>query len=294
MLISRQNLSVIIVSFKSDHIIHRCISSINKEIEIIVIDNSNNTEFKKNIEEQYENVKCILSSKNIGMGAGNNVGIKNIDKDFALVLNPDVILEKNAIDEIINASKSLDSFGVIAPISDKPQYPNYKLDKNENHKFDQVNPFKVKTVDGYSMLLNLKRLRKLNNFNFFDENIFLYLENDDFCKRLRSNNENIYVVPKSKIHHLGGEAVDPKYADEIELSRNWHWMWSKFYFNKKHYGYLNATLKTLSNLISAKIKFFYYLTTLNNHKRKIYQMRLLGLLNSMIGKKSFYRPKLDS
>jgi|TARA_B110000467_G_C18261285_1_gene446460 GT2 family glycosyltransferase len=294
MLISRQNLSVIIVSFKSDHIIHRCISSINKEIEIIVIDNSNNTEFKKNIEEQYENVKCILSSKNIGMGAGNNVGIKNTDKDFALVLNPDVILEKNAIDEIINASKSLDSFGVIAPISDKPQYPNYKFDKNENHKFDQVNPFKVKTVDGYSMLLNLKRLRKLNNFNFFDENIFLYLENDDFCKRLRSNNENIYVVPKSKIHHLGGEAVDPKYAYEIELSRNWHWMWSKFYFNKKHYGYFNATLKTLSNLISAKIKFFYYLTTLNNHKRKIYQMRLLGLLNSMIGKKSFYRPKLDS
>ena len=294
MLISRQNLSVIIVSFKSDHVIHRCIRSIDKEIEIIVIDNSNSAKFKKNIEEQYENVKCILSSKNIGMGAGNNVGIKNTDKDFALILNPDVILEESAITEIIDASKLVDSFGVIAPISDKLQYPNYKLDKNKNHKFDQINPFKVETVDGYSMLLNLKRLRKLNNFNFFDENIFLYLENDDFCKRLRLNNENIYVVPKSKIHHLGGEAVDPKYKYEIELSRNWHWMWSKFYFNKKHYGYLSATVKILSNLISAKIKFFYYLTTLNNYKRKIYQMRLSGLFNSMIGNKSFYRPKLDS
>ena len=125
MLISRQNLSVIIVSFKSDHVIHRCISSIDKEIEIIIIDNSNNAKFKKNIEEQYRNVKCILSTENIGMGAGNNIGIKNIDKDFALVLNPDVIIEKNTVDEIINASKSVDSFGVIAPISDKPQYPNY-------------------------------------------------------------------------------------------------------------------------------------------------------------------------
>ena len=47
MSISRQNLSVIIVSFKSDHIIHRCINSIDKEIEIIVVDNSNNQEFKK-------------------------------------------------------------------------------------------------------------------------------------------------------------------------------------------------------------------------------------------------------
>jgi len=294
MSISRQNLSVIIVSFKSDHVIHRCISSIDKEIEIIVIDNSNNTKFKKSIEAQYKNVKCILSSKNIGMGAGNNVGIKNVFKDFALILNPDVILEKNTIDEIINASKSLEKFGIIAPISDKPRYPNYQFDKNESHKFDQINPFKVKSVDGYSMLLNLKRLRKLSNFNFFDENIFLYLENDDFCKRLRLNHENIYIVPKSKIHHLGGEAVDPKHDYEIELSRNWHWMWSKFYFNKKHYGYLVATLKILNNLLSAKVKFIYYLITLNNYKRKIYQMRLLGLFNSMIGNKSFYRPKLDS
>ena len=73
MSISRQNLSVIIVSFKSDHIIHRCINSIDKEIEIIVIDNSNNQEFKKIIEKKYKNVTCILSTKNIGMGAGNNL-----------------------------------------------------------------------------------------------------------------------------------------------------------------------------------------------------------------------------
>ena len=40
----------------------------------------------------------------------------------------------------------------------------------------------------------------------------------------------------SKIHHLGGKAVDDRYSEEIELSRNWHWMWSKLYFNKKHRG----------------------------------------------------------
>ena len=293
MLINLQNLSVIIVSFKSDHVIHRCINSINKEIEILVVDNSNNQKFKIDLEDKYKNVKCILSKKNIGMGAGNNLGIRNTDKDFVLILNPDVILEKNTINEIINASKKLKNFGVISPISDKQKYPNYKYDKNQNHKFNQTDPFKVKTVDGYSMLLNLKRLRNLTNFNFFDENFFLYLENDDFCKRLRLKNENIYIVPKSKIHHLGGEAVNPKYKYEIELSRNWHWMWSKFYFNKKHYGYLNAVLKIFKNFISAKIKFFFYLITFNKTKMKIYQMRLSGLFNSMIGKKSFYRPKLN-
>ena len=70
-------------------------------------------------------------------------------------------------------------------------------------------------------------------------------------------------------------------------------MWSKFYFNKKHYGYLIAISRVINNLISAKIKFFYFLLTFNSQRRKIYQMRLTGLLNSMIGNKSFYRPKLD-
>ena len=294
MLISRQNLSVIIVSFKSDHIIQQCIDSIDKEIEIIVIDNSNNTEFKKHIEEEYENVKCILSTKNIGMGAGNNIGIRNTNKDFALVLNPDVILEKDAINQIINASKIIDSFSIIAPILDKIKYPNYKLDNKKHQKFDPVKPFKVKSVDGYSMLLNLKRLKQLVNFKFFDENFFLYLENDDFCKRLQFINENIFVVPKSKIYHLGGQAVDPKYKKEIELVRNWHWMWSKFYYNNKHYGYLNATIKILKNLISAIMKSFFYTIIFNSYKSKIYKMRLSGLINSMIGKKSFIRPKLDN
>ena len=292
MSISRHNLSVIIVSYKSDHVIHRCINSIDKQIEIIVIDNSNNPEFKKNIENKYVNVKCILSTENIGMGAGNNLGIKNVSNDYAFILNPDVTLENGAMDEIINTIDNTASFGVIAPISNKEEYPNYKLDKD--HKSDPIKPFKVKSVDGFAMLLNLKRLKQIEGFSFFDENFFLYLENDDFCKRLKLKSENIFIVPKSKIYHLGGEAVDPKYKYEIELSRNWHWMWSKFYYNKKHYGYLRAFLAISNNLISAKIKFFYYLITFNNYKRKIYQMRLYGIFSSMIGRKSFFRPRLEN
>jgi len=290
MSITRQNLSVIIVSYKSEHVIENCINSIDNEIEIIVIDNSNDNFLKKKIESKYKNVKYYLSKKNLGMGAGNNLGIKKANKDFVLILNPDVTLESNSINEVFIASKEIDNFGIIAPLSNKDQYPNYILKKG--HNFDPVKPFKVKSVDGYAMILNLKKLKKIDNFNFFDEKFFLYLENEDLCKRLIEKNIDIYVIPKSKIDHLGGKAVDPKYRNEIEYLRNWHWMWSKFYFNKKHYGYAIAVLKIFKNLISAKIKFFYYLITFNTFKRKIYQMRLLGLISSMIGKNSSYRLKL--
>ena len=290
MSITRQNLSVIIVSYKSDYVIENCINSIHSEIEIVVVDNSNNDQLKEKIETKYNNVKYILSKENLGMGAGNNLGIKNVNKDFVLILNPDVTLEKSSIDEMIIASQEIENFGIIAPLSDKSEYPNYTLKKMND--FDPIKPFKVKSVDGYAMLLNLKKLKKLNGFYFFDENFFLYLENEDLCLRLEKNDENIYIVPKSRIHHLGGKAVDPKYKNEIEYLRNWHWMWSKFYFNKKHYGYLIALFKVFKNLISAKIKFFYYLITFNSFKRKKYQMRLLGLMSSMIGKNSYYRPNI--
>ena len=76
---------------------------------------------------------------------------------------------------------------------------------------------------------------------------------------------------------------------DLEYLRNWHWMWSKFYFNKKHYGFYIAIFKIFSNLISSSFKFVFYLITFNHHKKKIYQMRISGLINSILGNKSYFR-----
>lgn len=292
MSISKKDISVIIVSFKSDHVIHKCIKSIDKSIDILVVDNSNNYEFKKNVEQKYKNVKCILSNNNIGMGAGNNLAIKNLKKKFALILNPDVLLKKNTIKEIIEASKNIKSFAILAPISDQKENLNYKLENNEIDKVDESSPFKVKSVDGFAMLLNIKKLKKIKNFNFFDENFFLYLENDDLCKRIIDYKENIYVIPRSKIKHLGGKAVNPKYKNEIEFSRNWHWMWSKFYYNKKHFGFFVAFINGFPIFLKANFKFLFYLFLNKPKKKQIYLQRVLGFVSALLGKKSFYRPKI--
>ena len=292
MLISRQNLTIIIVCFKSENVIHNCIQSIDSSIKILIVDNSNNKEFKEKIEKQYNNVECILSSSNLGMGSGNNLGIKEVSTDFAFIINPDVILEKNTLDKIIEASQLIESFSVIAPMSNDDKYLNFKRLNGDNNINDKNLPFKVKSVDGYAMLLNLKKLKNLKGFNFFDENFFMYLENDDMCKRLIDLKENIYVIPTSKINHLGGKAVDEIYSYEIELSRNWHWIWSKFYFNKKHYGTLNALLNGFPNFFSSILKFILYTILNNDKKRNIYLKRMLGFLNAVFGKPSSYRPKI--
>ena len=296
MSISRQNLSIVIVTFKSEKVIHQCISSIDNNIEIIVIENSNNIEFKQDIEKKYKNVKCHLSAKNLGMGAGNNLGLSYVKTDYVLILNPDVILDNATINEIILASKKIESCTILSPLSIDNKYPNYKIRASKNNSIKIHEPFKVESVDGFAMLINKKKIEKLKdnkNPNLFDENFFMYLENDDLCKRVIDKNENIYIVPDSKINHLGGKAADNKYFEEIELSRNWHWIWSKFYFTKKHNGYLIALIQGLPNFCSAILKMIFYSMINNKSKRNVYKNRALGYTNALFGRSSWYRPKID-
>ena len=77
----------------------------------------------------------------------------------------------------------------------------------------------------------------------------------------------------------------------MELSGNWHWMWSSFYYQKKYNGFIYALFKVSKKLISASTKFIVY-SILFKNKKKIYYQRMSGLFNSIIGKKSWYRPKV--
>ena len=287
MTLSLNNLTFIIVTFKSEHIIHECIESLPKDSNIIIIENSNNQELKKQLEEKYSKINVVVQ-ENSGMGSANNKGIQLCKTDYAFVINPDVKFYENTMDELIAMSSKYNDYSILAPICDDEKYPNYKI-KNKRIKNYYPDFLDVDSVDGYAMLINKN---KFSDNIYFDEQIFLYLENDDLCLRKKKENHKIYIAKKAKIHHMGGKSHSPIHEKEIEFSRNWHWMWSKFYFNKKHYGYSMALLIVFPSIITSMIKFFYYFVTSNKFKKKIYIMRFLGLLNSIFGKKSWYRPKI--
>jgi GT2 family glycosyltransferase len=292
MSISRQNLTVIIVTLKSEHIIDQCIQSIDDDISIIVVENSSNKNFKDYLEKKYRNVSCILSSNNIGMGAGNNIGIENAKSDFVLILNPDVILFKNTIDKLIKESNNLREFAIMSPISDNVNFPNYSIKEVKNIDYEKI--FEVDSIDGFCMLINKNKIKSISkDAKTFDENFFMYLENDDLCKRVKKNNEKIFIVPTCKVKHFGAKGVSENYLKEVELSRNWHWSWSKFYFSKKHDGYLYALLKGFPKFLSSIIKCFFYYIIFKKYKSKIYYNRAFGFFNAMVGKSSWYRPNID-
>ena len=276
------DLTVIITSFHSRNKIFNCINSIEKNIKVIVIENSNDQILKKEIQSNYQNVECILSKENLGYGAGNNLGLSMVKTSYALILNPDVTLINGAISKFFLAIKNLKDFGVIAPVSYNEKYNNFDIAVDKEIK-------EVDNVKGFAMFLNMKNLKKIN---FFDDNFFLYFEEIDLCRRLKKNNIKIFIDPTIEVNHLGGTSHNSVIEKPMELSRNWHWMWSTFYFHKKHYGYLSAIIKILPKLFSSFFKFIIFFITFQKSKSEIYKHRLLGIINSILLRKSSFRPKL--
>ena len=285
--ININDITFIIVTYKSESVIKICLDTLPKQSKKIIVENSNNIELKNDLESNYDNIEVIMN-ENLGMGASNNVGIHLSKTKYVYILNPDAKFKENTIGNLLRTAQNIKDFSIISPKHEDDTYPNYKIYTNNNSEELSKEIISVDTIDGFSMLINKE---KFINESIFDEKIFLYLENDDLCLRSKMQGDDLYIIKNSLIEHSGSSSTGIE-NKKLEYLRNWHWMWSKFYFNKKHYGYLVAVFKVFKNLVSAKIKFFYYLITLNTFKRKIYQMRLSGLISSMIGKNSYYRPKL--
>jgi len=276
-----KNITFVIVSFKSGHIIEQCIKSINSNIKIIVVENSDNIHIKNYLENKFSNVEVIIAKENLGYGKGNNLGISKVNTQYVFILNPDAILAENCLAELYKAHSILkDDFSILAP-----NYSNnygFFSDQN-NHLKKEI--MEVDYVKGFAILINLKNV----TFDkIFDENFFLFLEEIDLCKRIKNNGGKIFVIQKSKVQHLekqgSGDSLN------VELCRNWHWMWSLFYYNYKHYGFFKAYKVTIPKLFSSIVKLVVALILFNKKKFLIHYFRLSGLFNAFLKKPSWLRP----
>ena len=273
-----KDLTIVIVTFKSDEKVINCLNSISNEIPIIIVENSSNKIFKSKIESSYHNVECILSGQNNGYSIANNIGLKRVKTKYALVLNPDTILSKDAIKNFLITARENKEFWLIGPANDQIGSSNFKDNLAE-----------VKNLKGFAIFFNMS---KFSN-KFFDENFFLYFEEIDLCNQVIKKNGKIFLDQSIVINHQGASSVKDINKIELEKNRNWHWMWSTFYYHKKYKGFFLALLIIIPNLLSALTKILFYLITFNKNKKDIYYCRLSGIFNSIIGNKSWYRPSLD-
>ena len=275
-MIKINDITIIIVTYKSNKVITKCLSNLSQFKKILILDNSNDKKLEKKFHKK-KNIYFYISKKNLGYAAGNNFLLKKVKTKYALILNPDTFLEKQNIKKLINQINILnEKFGIIGSSKDAQIISRHKI---QNNIF-----YECKFVKGFFMLANMKALKKVK---YFDESFFMYLEEIDLCKRIRENNYKIYTMKNFSVKHIGASSTS--IGEEFEKNRNWHWLWSQYYFDKKHKGYFYCFFKYIFILTKVSLNLFSIPLHKNN---KFYFYRFWGLISSILEKKSFYRPRL--
>ena len=288
-------LTINILTFKtSKKILKNCIDSIDGSIPINIIENSNYFIDENYFKKKRKQIKFFCTGKNYGYGKGHNIGISKVKTRYVLICNPDVVFKKNYFKHLLKYLKNSDFHMVGSQYSKKEMFkPAYGLfyenQINPNLPKDKSGFQKVDWIVGCTILFDLN---KFPNKKIFDENFFMFYEETDLCKRIISKDGKIYSGSNLLIKHLGEKssfATNPNMKVDYIKLRNWHLMWSSFYFKKKHFGYFYSLINHVPYLVKDLLKIIFYFIFLKKEKYIKHYFRFLGLLDSIKGKKSNYR-----
>jgi len=277
-----KKITVVLISYNSSKKLKKFVKIIPNFTKILIIDNSNDHGLKK-IFKYKKNVK-IFYKKNEGYGSSINYAAKKLKTPYFLVVQPDVkgIKKNSLLDFYKYAKKIKDKFSVIGPHFIKaPNKGHYQT--NLKYKIK-----KIHNVHGSTMFFNKKIF---NIIKGFDKNIFLYWEETDYTKRAKKIGYTAYQLNTVKVNHEKGKAVEIKNEKEKEKLENlyiWHFIWSKFYYFKKHYGHIISLIYFIPILIRIIFRVCFY-KIINDNKFIRYYCRWDGLKNSILNRKSSMR-----
>ena len=277
-----KDITIVLVSYKSLKKIRKFIKKIPPITPVIIIENS----FDKKIKKLFKNKKQIkvIINKNNGYGSSINLASKKIKTKYFLVSNPDVEgINKNSLINFYKYANILKKkFSVIGP--------HFKNASKNGHfqtslKYDIK---KIHNVHGSVMFFNKYFFKKIG---FFDPNFFMYWEETDYTKRASKLGFFAYQLNKVKVSHEKGSSVDVttrQDKENLNYLYTWHFIWSKFYYFNKHYGKIFSLIYFIPILTRIIFRILLYKFTRNNKFNK-YLYRWNGLINSILGNKSFMR-----
>ncbi|HOW56755.1 MAG TPA: glycosyltransferase family 2 protein, partial [Smithellaceae bacterium] len=253
---------IIIVSYNTKTLLAKCLDSLRAAIavekEIFVVDNCSSDGSAAMVKELYPEVRLIANSANRGFGAANNQPLADCRGDYVLYLNPDTEVAAGAIAAAVSYMRAHSQTGLAGARITNPdgslqesvsyRYPNEKYAGRETASLAG----KIACVLGAFMIARKDIIDELKGF---DEDFFLYGEDEDLCWRIRDKGFSIGFIADATVLHWGGQseiATPPVAVFAKKLQ-------AEYLFYKKHY--LPETISRIKR--AQKIKACYRLATLN-------------------------------
>ena len=287
-----KNCTIIIVTYNSSKLIKSCLQNLNTEQhKVILIDNASSDNTLKIVSTNFPQVKIIKNNKNIGYGRANNIALRQVETDFALLLNVDAIIDEKEIDKIINLMQQNQQVAIAGPMVYSAQLIDNKIAnpvKCAKNSYDNKKCLEDKNfyfsgfVTGAAMFLNMQIMSRIG---FFDEGFFLYCEDNELCKRALHKKYKVAVVKNSQFYHFSGQSITITDAEKYRIY--WHkFGWSKLYYTQKVWGRLVANLKAIRMIL--KFSFLYLKDKMSGKKINIQnKIALRGCFSYLIGLSAF-------
>lgn len=229
----QKELSVIYVNYNTADQVKASVDSLRRntksvDYEIIVADNNSQNDTSMNLLLSDEGIRVVRLDDNYGFGKANNAGFRESCGEYVLFLNPDTICDDNSIKVLLDKIKLDESIGVLGPnlinADDAPTHAfrrtgdgimtelnfalfglPYKLLYGNNFEHNHTrNQLDVAYVCGAAMLMKRETFEKVDGF---DENFFMYYEDQDLCNRIKQLGLRIVNEPSAVIKHLEGTSI---------------------------------------------------------------------------------------
>ncbi len=260
-------LSIIIVNYNVKYFLEQCLISVqnackNISAEIIVVDNNSVDGSVEMLREKFSDIQLIANKDNTGFSKANNQALAISKGEYALLLNPDTVVQEDTFSKCIEymdqhpdtgglGVKMVDGKGLFLPESKRglptpavafykifglsTLFPNSKkfgqyhlsfLDKDDNHE--------IEVLSGAYMFM---RKSVLDKIGFLDETFFMYGEDIDLSYRIiLDGNKNVYFSDTSIIHYKG-ESTKKGSLNYVFVFYN-----AMIIFAKKHFSQKNAAI----------------------------------------------------
>jgi len=224
------DLSIIIINFKTIPYLKRqlfALSSLDLKIshEIIVVENGTNENIKPILNE-YKNINSLVISKNnLGFGGGANLGLKYAKGDYVLILNADIVPQKDSIEKMFDFIKNNQDIGILVPkliypdktiqsscyrfynaltpifrrtILGKTKKGKFEIDRVLMNDFDHNETIEIDWALGACFMIKRDFLKEIGGV---DERYFLYYEDMDICKMANIRDKKVVYLSDAIMVH---------------------------------------------------------------------------------------------
>ncbi|MBM4053174.1 MAG: glycosyltransferase family 2 protein [Planctomycetes bacterium] len=274
---------VVIVNWNTRDLLLKCIASVYESdtdcsVGICVVDNGSKDDSVVAVRDRFADVHVIENRENRGFAVAVNQGLSAVSARYYILLNTDAIVEKNALQILYTFMESHGDAGIAGVQLLKPSgmkqhsFDNYPTmatellnksllrwlfpDKYLSKKQTVTKPREVESVIGACIIVRNEAIERVGRL---DEDYFFFLEETDWCYRMKKAGWKVFHVPDARVSHLGGESKKKapwqsqiEYCRSLYLyfkknsSRNVYVLFRIFYVIKI---FLNLTINSIGNIV---------------------------------------------